>query len=83
MIDEPENKADRGADYQARDEREVKRAVFAAVKDVSGQAAEAKGKFRSKIKERANDDKHRSYGEQQTSQLLSWFHNKIVAPEQC
>jgi hypothetical protein len=82
MVEEPEDQADGGADHQARDERKVECAVLAAVKDVSGQAAEAKGKLRCKIKKRANDDEHRSDEKEQTSQLLSWFHYKIVAPEQ-
>jgi hypothetical protein len=81
MIDEPENKTESRADYQTRDEREIKCAVFATVDDVSRQAAKAKGKFWSKIKERADDDEHRSDEKEQTSQLLCWFHCKIVAPE--
>jgi hypothetical protein len=81
MIDEPENKTDSRADYEARDEREIKCPMLAAVNDVSRQAAKAKGKFRSKIKERADDDEHSSDENEQTSQLLCWFHCKIVAPE--
>src|SRR5216683_237365 len=35
VIEEPENQADRDADDQARDEREIKCAVWAAVDDVA------------------------------------------------
>jgi len=63
LIDEPENQADDYADDEAGDDREIKRAVFAAIADVAGQTTEAERKFWSEVEERADEDKHCSDGE--------------------
>jgi len=63
LIDEPENQADDYADDEAGDDREIKRAVFAAIADVAGQTTEAERKSWSEVEERADEDEHCSDGE--------------------
>jgi len=41
LVDDPENQAEKDADDDARDKREIKRSVLAAMDDVPGQPAEA------------------------------------------
>lgn len=58
MVDDPENQAEQNADDDAGDQREVEGGALAAMDDVAGQAAEAKGKFGSEIEEGADDDEN-------------------------
>src|SRR6266404_8256211 len=58
LIDEPVNQADDYADDEAGDDREIKRAVFAAIADVAGQTTEAERKSWCEVEERADEDEY-------------------------
>ena len=49
MSDEPEIERECDPEDEASDHREIERGVFAAVDDVTGEAAETKWKFPAKI----------------------------------
>jgi hypothetical protein len=80
LIDDPENQAEKDADDDAGDQREVEGGALAAMDDVAGQAAEAKGKFGPEIEEGADNDEKGAEDEQGASELLSGLHGPIVAP---
>jgi hypothetical protein len=60
LVDDPQDQTDQHADDQAGDQREIESPVLAALDDVPGQAAEAKGEFASEVQERADDDQNRA-----------------------
>lgn len=80
VIDEPENQADGQADEQAGGDREIKRAVFAAVNDISWQTAETEGQFTAEIEQGANGDQGSAERQKNTAELSRGFHTGIVAP---
>src|SRR5437868_4161965 len=74
LVDDPKNQADENADYEAGDQREIKCAVLAAIADVSGQTAEAEGKFWTEVEECSEEDEHGSNGQEEATELLHGLH---------
>ena len=81
LIDEPENQADDYADDEAGDKRKIKRAVFSAIADIAGETSESKREFWTEVEECADEDEHRSDGEEQAAEFLNWFHADSLALE--
>ena len=79
MVDKPENQADDYADDQARDDREIKGAVFAAIPDVTGQTTEVERRSWSEVEECADEDEHCSDREEKSPELLDRFHAHSLA----
>jgi hypothetical protein len=78
LVDDPKDNGQQHADHDARHEREIKRAMRAAMNNVSGQAAQAEGKFAAEVQESADGYEHHAENKQGATQLLGWFHARIL-----
>jgi len=74
MIYKPKNEADDYADYEGRGEREIECAMFSAITDIAGQAAEPERELCAEIEQCTDDDEECASGEQDAAKLLRGFH---------
>jgi len=77
---EPEEQGKGDAQEQARDDRKVKRGVFAAVHEVAGQSSQAEGQLVPKIKKNTNQDEEPSHEDKRPAKFAERVH-KIILPE--
>ena len=81
LVDDPENQTDHYADDDAGNERKVERPMLPAVRDITWQAAQTKGKFSTKVENGADQDEDNPENQQCSTELLVRVHQKIVSPE--
>lgn len=78
--DEPEEESKRDAYDEARDDRKVKRSVFAAVYDVARQFPQAEGEFVPKIEKGTNQDDKHSEENKRAAEFAQRAH-EVILPE--
>jgi len=69
MVDEPDDQAEKGAENEASNNREIEGGVFTSMDDVTGQAAEAEGEFAAKIEECADKNENSSEKEKNAAKI--------------
>ena len=87
VIDEPENQADGHADEQAGDDREIKRAVLAAVDDISWQTAETEGQFWAEVEQGADGDQGSPRASEKYGRVVARVPHRdcsaVLTPDDC
>jgi hypothetical protein len=78
MSYEPEEDGEGSAEEQAGDDREIERGAFAAMDDVSREAAEAQRKFSAQVEKSADEDEEGSENEESAAEFAERVHKKIV-----
>jgi len=78
--DEPEEKRQRDADNEARDNWKVKRGVFPAVNDVAGQFSQAEGEFAAKIEESTDEKQEAAEEKKRAAEFAERIH-EVILPE--
>jgi hypothetical protein len=76
MCKKPEEEREGGAEDEARDDREVEGGVFAAMEDVSREAAEAQRKFSAQAEKCADEDEEGSENEEGAAEFAERVHKK-------
>jgi hypothetical protein len=76
MSDEPKEQSKGRAEKEASHNGQVEGGVFAAVDDVSGQAAEAEREFTAEIKKSASDDEESTENEKGAAEFAEGLHRE-------
>jgi predicted transposase YbfD/YdcC len=76
--DEPEEERNAEAEDETSDDGKVKRAVFAAVDDVAGEAAEAQGKFSTEVEKSAKEDEEATEEKKGAAEFTQWVHEESL-----
>ena|SRR5690348_11451759 len=76
--DDPQEQGKTHTEDEASDDGEVERAALAAVDDVSRQAAEPEGKFRSERKERTDQDEEGAEDEESAAEVAQRVHQESL-----
>src|SRR5947209_12299420 len=79
MLKKPDEDGQRSAEEEAGDDREIEGSVFAAMDDVSREAAEAQREFSIEVEESADDDQECAEDEEDATELAKRIHKKIVS----
>jgi hypothetical protein len=72
--EKPEEKAQSGAEDEARDDREVKSGVFAAVDDIAWQFAETEWEFAAEVKKGASENKKSAKDQKSAAEFAERVH---------
>jgi hypothetical protein len=71
---EPNEERKANAEEEAGDNGKIKGAVFTAVDDVAGEAAEAEGKFGTEVENRADEDEEGTEEEERAAEFAKRVH---------
>jgi len=72
--EKPEQERERDAEEKAGDHGKIKGAVFAAVDDVAGEAAEAEGELIAEIKKGADEDEESTEEKERAAEFAKRVH---------
>ena len=76
MSKKPEEKRERCAEEQTRDNGEIKGGVFATMDDVAGKFSQAKREFGTEVEKSADEDKEYAKEEENTAEFAEGVHGK-------
>jgi hypothetical protein len=71
---EPEEERKGEAENEARDDGEIEGGAFAAVDDVAGKAAEAKGEFSAEVEKCADEDEQNTENKKGAAEFAERVH---------
>ena len=78
MGEEPEKERENEAQNEAGENREIKSGVFAAVHDVSGEAAKPQRELSAEVQKSAYDNKEAAKNEKGAAEFAKRIHKKII-----